>query len=67
MFYPEFVVDNVCVLFQSWRKGMTREEARELLDKCIEQLQTRFVLGAPKFAIKLVDKDGVHVIESADA
>ena len=54
------------LLDNQWRPDMTRDEARALLDQCIEQLQQRFVLGAPQFAIKLVDRDGIHVLESGE-
>ncbi|OSX71630.1 hypothetical protein BU14_0518s0022 [Porphyra umbilicalis] len=44
---------------------MTVDEALVVLKKCITEVQTRMTISQPKFAIKLVGKDGVTVLESA--
>ena len=36
----------------------------EIINKCIAELQTRFLVHMPKFLIKIVDKDGIRVIEA---
>ncbi|ORX46976.1 N-terminal nucleophile aminohydrolase [Hesseltinella vesiculosa] len=46
-----------------YREGMDVEEAKKLLQQCINELKTRFIVNMPKFVVKLVDKDGVHEIE----
>jgi len=44
------------------RENMTEEDAVKVVEKCINEMQTRFMLSQPNFIIKKVDKDGVNVI-----
>lgn len=41
---------------------LTEEEGKELCRKCIKELHTRFLVSQPKFIIKIVDKNGVRVL-----
>ena len=41
---------------------MTEESAIKVIEQCINEMQTRFMLSQPNFIIKKVDKDGVSVI-----
>mmetsp|Transcript_27269 Transcript_27269/g.79476 ORF Transcript_27269/g.79476 Transcript_27269/m.79476 type:complete len:191 (-) Transcript_27269:397-969(-) len=45
---------------REWKHGLTLEEARAIIDKCIFELQTRFLLSQPKFKLKIVDADGIR-------
>ncbi|KAJ1551215.1 Proteasome subunit beta type-2 [Nowakowskiella sp. JEL0078] len=45
-----------------WRPDLSLEEARVLLQKCLDELKTRFIGNLPEFLIKVVDKDGVRII-----
>lgn len=51
---------SLSIMDSYYRPGLTREEARELLQKCIEEVQRRFLVRLPDFFIRIVDKDGVH-------
>ncbi|CAH3180308.1 unnamed protein product [Porites evermanni] len=51
---------SLSIMDRYYRPGLTREEARELLQKCIEEVQRRFLVRLPDFFIRIVDKDGVH-------
>lgn len=42
---------------------MTLAEGKDLVKKCIAELQTRFMLNQKAFMIKMVDKDGVRIID----
>lgn len=53
------------LLDRYWRKDMSREEVLALSDRCINELQTRLLVAGNHFTIKIVDKDGVHVVKSA--
>ena len=46
-----------------WKPGMSEEEAMGVLEKCINELQTRFLINSPVFRIKRVDKSGVEELE----
>ncbi|KAJ3299307.1 Proteasome subunit beta type-2 [Borealophlyctis nickersoniae] len=43
-----------------WKEGLTVEEAKALLRKCIAELKVRFIANLPEFTVKIVDKDGIH-------
>ncbi|KAK6474371.1 proteasome subunit beta type-2 [Huso huso] len=42
---------------------LTRDEAVELLKKCLEELKKRFILSLPSFNVRLIDKDGIKDLE----
>ena len=44
-----------------WREGLTLEEAKSLMRKCIDELKTRFIGNLPEFVLKVVDKDGTRI------
>ena len=41
---------------------MSENDAIKVVDLCINEMRTRFMLGQPNFIIKKVNKDGVGVI-----
>merc|ERR1712137_441165 len=41
---------------------MTEESAIKVVEMCIKEMQTRFMLSQPNFIMKKVDKEGVSVI-----
>lgn len=51
---------SLSILDRYYKPGLSREEATELLKKCIEEVQRRFLVRLPDFFIRIVDKDGVH-------
>jgi len=44
-----------------WKKDMTVTEAKDIIKKCIAELETRFVIDLGKYSCKIVDKNGVRV------
>ena len=42
--------------------NMSENDAIKVVDLCINEMRTRFMLGQPNFIIKKVNKDGVGVI-----
>uniref|UniRef100_A0A7S4UZ36 Proteasome subunit beta n=1 Tax=Paramoeba aestuarina TaxID=180227 RepID=A0A7S4UZ36_9EUKA len=51
------------VMDKYYKKGMTREEALNLLRTCINELKVRFIIKAPRFNVQIVDKDGIHELD----
>lgn len=49
-----------------WRKGMGVDEGVGVVRRCIAEVQKRLVINQPRFVIKVVDKDGVRVIQGAE-
>ena len=43
---------------------MTYEKAVEVIEKCIRELQMRFLPSQPNFVLKCIDKDGVRTIKT---
>lgn len=62
--YAQYFV--LSTLDRYWKKDMTLEEGLIVLRKCIAEIQKRLVLNQPRFAVKVVSKDGVKVIDAAD-
>jgi len=46
-----------------WKPDITEEEGLALIRKCIKEMETRFIVNLTKFSIKIVNKDGVRVLE----
>ncbi|KAJ3387490.1 Proteasome subunit beta type-4 [Entophlyctis sp. JEL0112] len=45
-----------------WQPGLSLDEAKELLRKCLAELKVRFIGNLPDFTVKVVDKDGIREI-----
>jgi 20S proteasome subunit beta 4 len=45
---------------------MTIEEGVDVIKKCIAELKTRFLISQPNFMVKVVDADGVRVLDLND-
>lgn len=56
---------NFClsIMDKDWKEGLTQDEAVAIVDKCVTELQTRFLLSQPNFIYKVVDKDGVRTLK----
>lgn len=63
--YAQYFV--LSTLDRYWKKNMTVDDALIVIRKCINEVQKRLVINQPRFAIKIVDKDGVRIIDAADA
>lgn len=46
-----------------WKPGMSEAEGLALVQKCIAELGTRFLLNQPRFTVKIVTKDGIRLVE----
>jgi 20S proteasome alpha/beta subunit len=50
------------IMDRDWKEGLTEEEAVQIVEKCIKELQVRFLLNQSNFMIKVVDKEGVKTV-----
>ena len=48
-----------------YRPDMDKEEAMKVMEKCIYEIRTRFLINTPRFQLKIVTADGVEVINPA--
>ncbi|XP_068678302.1 proteasome subunit beta type-2-like [Montipora capricornis] len=51
---------SLSIMDRYYKPGLNREEARELLQKCIDEVQRRFLVRLPDFFVRIVDKDGIQ-------
>lgn len=47
------------IMDRDWKEGLTEDEAIAIVEHCMKELQTRFLIAQPNFIIKVIDKDGV--------
>eukprot|EP00953_Heterococcus_sp_UTEX-ZZ885_P034016 17653-Heterococcus_DN1.PRE.2 len=55
---------TLSILDRKYRANMTESEAVELVQACIKELRTRFLIAQPNFTIKVVTKDGIKLVGS---
>merc|ERR1712232_407843 len=55
---------NFClsIMDRDWKEGLTEDEAVKIVEKCIKELQVRFLINQPNFIIKVVNKDGIKTV-----
>ncbi|KAJ8033138.1 Proteasome subunit beta type-2 [Holothuria leucospilota] len=51
---------TMSVIDRLYKRGLTREEAQGILQKCLDEVQRRFIINLPMFQVRIIDKDGVH-------
>jgi len=54
---------TLSVMDRYYKEDMNLEEGKELIRKCIKELQTRFLINVPNFIVKIADKDGVREVQ----
>jgi len=51
---------GLSIMDRYWHEGMNLAEATQLMQRCIDELKTRFILNLTEFKMKVVDKDGIR-------
>ena len=59
--YSSYFVTSV--LATNWKEGMDKAQARELVDKCIQGLRTRFMIAQNHYDLWHVDANGVTKLQ----
>ena len=56
---------NFClsIMDRDWAKGMDEDMAVKLVEKCIRELEMRFLINQKNFIIKVIDKGGVRTLK----
>lgn len=54
---------SLSVMDRYFRQDMTREQALELLQQCVNEINTRFIINLASFKVKVVDREGIHVLD----
>jgi len=61
--YAGFFLSSL--LDRHWKAGMNRQQVIDLANACVTELKTRFLINMANFTMKIVDEDGIHVINPA--
>mmetsp|Transcript_4708 Transcript_4708/g.6980 ORF Transcript_4708/g.6980 Transcript_4708/m.6980 type:complete len:202 (+) Transcript_4708:62-667(+) len=48
------------------KEDLTRDEGLSIVKACINEIQKRLILNSSNFTVKVVDKDGIHVVDMKD-
>jgi len=51
------------MLDRYWIKDLSEAEGIELIKKCIAEIHLRFFIAKPKFLVKIIDKNGIRIID----
>ncbi|CAN0027418.1 unnamed protein product, partial [Discosporangium mesarthrocarpum] len=55
---------TLSVFDREYKQGVTQEEALAIIDQCIHELHTRFLISQKNFVVKVVTEKGVEVIRT---
>ena len=50
------------MLDKLWHPECTEAEAFEMMRKGVDEVKARLVVAAPKFLVKVIDKDGIRTL-----
>ena len=51
------------ILDHYFKPNLTEQEGIGIAKKCIEEVQTRFILSQAEFSVKIVDKNGIRILD----
>jgi len=51
------------LLDKYYHADITQDDALSVMKMCIEEIQTRLLMNSPNFIVKVVDKDGVRLVD----
>jgi len=54
---------TLSVMDRHWKPNMTIDEGIQLIGKCFYELNTRFTINYPGYIVKVVDANGIRIIE----
>lgn len=51
---------TMSVIDRLYKPGLSRDEAQDILQQALDEVQRRFIINLPMFQVRIIDKDGVH-------
>ncbi|KAJ8306595.1 hypothetical protein KUTeg_017140 [Tegillarca granosa] len=51
---------TLSILDRYYTENITQDEALGLLNKCLNEIATRFIVNLPAFKVRLINKDGIQ-------
>ncbi len=58
--YAAYLVQSI--LSDSYQNDLTVEQAVAIAKDCVSQLRTRFMIAQDNFLFKIIDKDGIRIL-----
>ena len=50
---------SLSIMDRYYHPNVTVDEAKDILQKCVDEVQARFLVNLPTFNMKVVNKDGI--------
>ena len=47
-----------------YKEDMSRQQAYALMIECVKEVHKRLIINLPNFAVVVVDKDGIHNMDT---
>jgi len=51
---------TMSIMDRHYHPDITLDQAKELMQKCVNEIKQRFIVNMPTFKARYVDKDGIH-------
>jgi 20S proteasome subunit beta 4 len=51
------------ILDKYYKDDLSLDEGKEIMIKCLQEIQKRLLLNSPSFTVKVITKDGVSTID----
>nr|CAH7735921.1 unnamed protein product [Callosobruchus chinensis]CAH7766579.1 unnamed protein product [Callosobruchus chinensis] len=51
---------SLSIMDRNYLKNLNKEQAYDLLKKCVKEIQLRLAINLPNFKVQAIDKNGIH-------
>jgi 20S proteasome subunit beta 4 len=62
-FLANLFTPRLVILALAMQPNLTQEEAVNIIQMCVNELKVRFLINQSTFKLKIVDKDGIRVLD----
>jgi len=54
---------SLSIMDRYYKPDMSKEEALDLVQKCVDEIRRRFIVNMPVFKVRMINKDGIHNLD----
>jgi len=54
---------SLSIMDRYYRDNLNKEEALDIIQKCVDEIHRRFIVNMPQFKVRIVDKDGIRELK----
>ncbi|KAL3288960.1 hypothetical protein HHI36_003403 [Cryptolaemus montrouzieri] len=51
---------SIAILDRNYKENMSKEEAYDLMKKCVQEVHKRLIVNLPNFKVQVIDKNGIQ-------